>query len=68
MKKALSIFIPTFLIVLAINQMMYGSCFKGYCLAAAFPKVTILSLMISTFIFFVSNSDDEQNKGNKNEN
>jgi len=63
MARVILIFIPTFLIVMIINQMMYGACFKGYCLSAAFPKVTILSLMISAFIFFASNSEDNQKKG-----
>jgi|GEM_PF-1346614 len=63
MKKALSIFITTFVVVLVINQMMYGACFKGYCLSAAFPKVTILSLMISAFILFVSKAEDDHKRG-----
>jgi hypothetical protein len=58
MKKALKIFIPTLLIVLFLNQMAYGSCFEGYCLAAAFPKVTILSVIISAFIYWVSKSEE----------
>ena len=58
MEKALKIFAPTFIIVLIINQMAYGLCFKGYCIAAAFPKVTVLSLLISGFIYWVSKSDE----------
>lgn len=61
MEKALKIFVPTFVIVLILNQMAYGSCFKGYCIAAAFPKVTILSLLISAFIYWVS-KNEEANK------
>lgn len=57
MGKALVIFIPTFLVVLFINQLSYGACFKGYCISAALPKVTILSLLISLFIYFVSESE-----------
>lgn len=57
MGKALGIFIPTFLVVLAVNQLAYGACFKGYCIAAAFPKVTILSLAISAFIYWVSKTE-----------
>ena len=61
MKKALIIFLPTFFIVLVLNQLAYGACFKGYCLAAAFPKVTFLSVLISAFLYWVSrieNSED----------
>ncbi len=59
MPTALKIFIPTFVIVLIFNQMTYGSCFKGYCIAAAFPKVIVLSLLISAFIYFV-NKDEKK--------
>ena len=61
MEKSLKIFIPTFLVVLVINQLAYGACFKGYCIAAALPKVTILSLAISAFIYWVSKSEDSKN-------
>jgi len=57
MTKALSIFIPTFIVVMIFNQMMYGFCFKGYCIAAAFPRVTIISVVISFFIYFVSSEE-----------
>ncbi|ENM3851143.1 hypothetical protein VCSRO184_3530 [Vibrio cholerae] len=60
MNKALKIFVPTFIVVLIVNQMAYGSCFKGYCISAAFPKVTILSLLISAFIYWVSKSEGEK--------
>lgn len=59
MFTALKIFIPTFIVVLIFNQMAYGFCFKGYCIASAFPKVTILSLLISAFIYFV-NKDEKK--------
>ncbi len=58
MTKALQIFIPTFAIVMVANQMMYGACFKAYCLAAAFPKVVILSLAISTFIYWIRSEEE----------
>ena len=60
MIKALSIFIPTFIIVMIINQFFYGACFKAYCLSAAFPKVIILSLAISAFIYFVNRDENEK--------
>lgn len=44
---------PTFLVVLVLNQFFYGSCFKMYCLAAAFPKVLILSAFVSWAIYVV---------------
>lgn len=61
MEKSLKIFVPTFFIVLFFNQLAYGSCFKGYCIAAAFPKVIILSVIISVFIYWVS-KNEESNK------
>ena len=60
MMKALSIFIPTFIVVMIINQFFYGACFKAYCLAAAFPKVVMLSLAISAFIYFVKRDEDKK--------
>ncbi|WP_297407981.1 hypothetical protein [uncultured Cetobacterium sp.] len=60
MGKALSIFIPTFVVVLIVNQMFYGFCFKSYCLSAAFPKVVVLSILVSFFIFFVSDSSNKE--------
>lgn len=56
MEKVMKIFLSTFVIVLILNQMAYGSCFEGYCIAAAFPKVTILSVVISAFIYWISKS------------
>ena len=54
--RAVSIFIPTFLIIMFLNQMSYGACFKGYCLEAAFPKVLFLSLGISLVIYYATNN------------
>ena len=62
MQKALAIFIPTFVAIMVINQMFYGACFAAYCLAAAFPKVVVLAVIVSTFLYFVSKSEDEVNK------
>ncbi|MEZ9357845.1 hypothetical protein AB4143_16895 [Vibrio breoganii] len=59
MKKALSIFIPTFIVVMIVNQMGYGNCYASHCLTAAFPKVTFISLAISTFIYFVQKSENK---------
>lgn len=60
MGKSFAIFIPTFLVVLFFNQLAYGACFKGYCIAAAFPKVVMLSLAISAFIYWVSKSENSE--------
>ncbi|PSU21540.1 hypothetical protein CTM84_09315 [Photobacterium kishitanii] len=60
MIKSLYIFIPTFIVVMIINQFLYGACFKTYCLSAAFPKVVILSLAISAFIYFVKRDEDKK--------
>lgn len=51
----LFIFTLVFFVVLVINQISYGSCFKGYCLSAAFPKVAIISAII-TGIFYAATS------------
>jgi uncharacterized membrane protein YvbJ len=52
----ISIFIPIFLVVMVVNQIFYGGCFKSYCLAAAFPKVTIISAVL-TLILYASSKD-----------
>jgi len=57
MTKALSIFLPTFMIVLIINQSAYGSCYESYCLSAALPKVIMLSSAISAFVYWVIKSE-----------
>ena len=62
MGKSLQIFIPTFIVVMIFNQMMYGACFKSYCIAAAFPKVVILSAIISAFIYYVFHSENNNDK------
>jgi tryptophan-rich sensory protein len=57
--KALQIFIPTFLVILVINQATYGMCFEAHCLSAAFPKVTILSVAVSAFIYWVTKGENK---------
>ncbi len=58
MNKALIIFTPVFIVLFVINQSFYGGCFKGYCLAAAFPKIIILSAIL-TWIFYAISSQEE---------
>lgn len=55
--RALKILLPTFAVILAINQAAYGMCFEAYCLAAALPKVIVLSVIVSAFIYWVSKND-----------
>ena len=57
MLKAIVIFIVTFSIVMMVNQIGYGSCFKSYCVTAAIPKVTLLSVVISAFLYWVSENE-----------
>lgn len=57
MAIALKIFIPTFLIVLVLNQMGYGFCFKPYCLAAALPRVTIISAILTGIFYWISSQE-----------
>lgn len=51
-----SIFIPVFLVVMVVNQFFYGGCFKSYCLAAAFPKVTLIAAVL-TWILYANSKD-----------
>lgn len=62
MIKFTKILIPTYFIVLFLNQTLYGSCYQSYCLSAAFPKVTIISVIISYFIFKVIKSESDKSK------
>ena len=48
--KWLLFFIPTFIVILIVNQSAFGSCYSGYCISAAFPRVLILSIIISFII------------------
>lgn len=57
---ALKIFVPTFIVILILNQLFYGACFEAYCIAAAFPKVIVLSLLVSVFIYWVKGSEDSK--------
>lgn len=59
--RALSIFVPTFLVVLVVNQLFYGGCFKAYCLAAAFPKIAIVSAVIAWVIYAISGQEESKN-------
>jgi hypothetical protein len=53
--KWLLFFIPSFIVTLIINQSAFGSCYSGYCISAAFPRVLIISIIIS---FFVAQNSD----------
>lgn len=44
--------IPTFFVVMLVNQSFYNFCTKGYCLAAAFPKVLVLSVIVAGAITY----------------
>ena len=57
MIKALKILVPTFVVILVINQLAYGACFEGYCIAAALPKVIVLAVLVSAFIYWAQKSD-----------
>ena len=57
MYRAIKLFIGTFFVVLIVNQMFYGFCFTSYCLSHAFPKVVVLSAIITAVIHFVSKPD-----------
>jgi tryptophan-rich sensory protein len=55
--KALKIFVPTFFVILIINQAFYGMCLQAHCLASAFPRVTIMSVAVSALIYWVSKEE-----------
>jgi len=57
MNKALAIFIPTFIVIFILNQSFYGGCFKGYCLAAALPKVVLLSAILTGVFYAISKTE-----------
>lgn len=54
MPKFLKIFAASFLVVGFFNQIFYNFCFSDRCLSAAFPKVLLLSLIVSAVIFVVT--------------
>jgi len=57
MGKAIGIFVVTFFVVLLINQAFYGFCFSDYCLAAAFPRVVILTSIITALLFWTTKQE-----------
>jgi hypothetical protein len=52
----LKIFGISFVVIGIINQAFYGFCFKSYCLSAVFPKVLILSIIV-TVALSIMNKD-----------
>ena len=62
MERAIKIFIPTFLVVLVVNQAFYNFCFAAYCLAAAFPRVVIMSAVVTGVLYWIKKSEDEKNQ------
>ncbi len=46
------VFVISFSIILVINQISYGGCFKEYCIDAAIPKTSFFALIISAMFFF----------------
>lgn len=57
MLSAIKFFVFAFLAILIVNQMFYGGCFAAHCLAAAFPKVLILSLVATAAAHWLSRLD-----------
>jgi tryptophan-rich sensory protein len=56
MENNLKIFGISFVVIGIINQAFYGFCFKSYCLSVAFPKVLILSVLV-TVALSIMNKD-----------
>lgn len=61
MERFIKIFFWTLIAVGLINQSFYNFCFSGRCLSAAFPKVLILSLIVSVVIYFVVKEEKSSN-------
>jgi len=57
MKKFIITFVVAFPAIMVVNQMFYGFTFEGYALAAAFPKVLILSLLAASVVAWWSKAD-----------
>lgn len=49
-------FIITFLAVMVINQFFYGNCYEDHCLAAALPKVIVISLIVAFGLYQLKKS------------
>jgi hypothetical protein len=50
----LKVFGISFVVIGVINQAFYGFCFKSYCLSAAFPKVLILSVIVTVALSIIN--------------
>ena len=48
------------LVIGFVNQAFYGFCFEGYCLAAAFPKVLILALIVTVVLYLLTKGEGEE--------
>ncbi|MFT6247181.1 MAG: hypothetical protein ACJAUY_001875 [Cognaticolwellia sp.] len=48
------VFIISFVVILIINQIGYGGCFKSYCLGAAMPKVLFWSAVVTIIHYFIN--------------
>ena len=57
MLEFLKIFAMSFFGVGFVNQIFYNFCFSDRCLSAAFPKVLLLSLIVSAVIFMVAKNE-----------
>lgn len=58
MRKKIVIFILMFLIIMALNQMYYGSCFKLYCLKAAVVGVAIKTIIVTIILSYLDISNE----------
>lgn len=52
------VFLPTFSVVMVVNQLSYGGCFEGYCIEAALPRVLFMAAIIAAVI--VLNTSDKK--------
>lgn len=48
------VFVASFVVIMVLNQIGYGGCFKSYCLSAAMPKVLFLSAVITIIHYFAN--------------
>lgn len=59
MEKFFRIFVFCFLGIGFFNQMFYGFCFSSRCLGYAFPKVLLMSVIVSAVIYVVTKNDSK---------
>ncbi|PLX70325.1 MAG: hypothetical protein C0602_05810 [Denitrovibrio sp.] len=59
-KENFGVFFVIWIITLVVNQVvLFGACFKSYCIIAALPHTFVISLVL-TYIFIKSNQNKDK--------